>query len=174
VPEELSRCEVRSNQDATGSEQRRFCVFCSASQPKRLAARRAILGDIFIPNEGTDFVMTNERVFALIFASVYPHYVKKAETKGRTKEELDQVIRWLTGYTKAGLEKVIRDKVDLRTFFDKAPRFNPNASLIKGAVCGLRVEDIEDPLMQKIRYMDKLIDELAKGKKMEKILRRSE
>lgn len=118
--------------------------------------------------------MTNERVFALIFASVYPHYVKKAETKGRTKEELDQVIRWLTGYTKGGLEKVIRDKVDLRTFFDKAPKFNPNASLIKGVVCGIRVEDIQDPLMQKIRYMDKLIDELAKGKKMEKILRTPE
>ena len=118
--------------------------------------------------------MTNDRVFALIFASVYPHYVKKAETKGRTKEELDQVIRWLTGYTKAGLEKVIRDKVDLRTFFDKAPKFNSNASLIKGVVCGIRVEDIEDPLMQKIRYMDKLIDELAKGKKMEKILRTPE
>jgi hypothetical protein len=118
--------------------------------------------------------MTNERVFALIFASVYPHYVKKAETKGRTKEELDQIIRWLTGYTQNGLEKVIKDRVDLRTFFDKAPRFNPNAPLIKGVVCGIRVENIEDPLMQKIRYMDKLIDELAKGKKMEKILRSPE
>ena len=115
--------------------------------------------------------MTNERVFALIFAGVYPHYVKKAETKGRTKEELDQVIRWLTGYTQKGLEQAIKDRVDLRTFFDKAPKFNPNASLITGVVCGIRVENIEDPLMQKIRYMDKLIDELAKGKKMEKILR---
>jgi hypothetical protein len=120
------------------------------------------------------YLMTNERVFALIFASVYPHYVKKAETKGRTKEELDEIIRWLTGYRKAGFEKVIRDRVDLRTFFDKAPKVNPNASLIKGVVCGIRVEDIEDPLMQKIRYMDKLIDELAKGKKMEKILRTAE
>src|SRR4029079_2388722 len=108
--------------------------------------------------------MTPERVYALIFASVYPHYVKKAETKGRTKEELDEVIRWLTGYSKAGLEKVIADKVDLGTFFEKAPKINPNTSLIKGVVCGIRVEDIEDPLMQKIRYMDKLIDELAKGK----------
>jgi hypothetical protein len=108
------------------------------------------------------------------FAGVYPHYVKKAETKGRTKEELDQVICWLTGYSKTGLEKVIREKVDLRTFFDSAPKMNPNASLIKGVVCGIRVEDIEDPLMQKIRYMDKLIDELAKGKKMEKILRTPE
>ena len=108
------------------------------------------------------------------FAGVYPHYVKKAETKGRTKEELDEVIRWLTGYNKAGLEKVMRDKVDLRTFFEKAPKLNPNASLIKGVVCGIRVEEIEDPLMQKIRYMDKLVDELAKGKKMEKILRTPE
>jgi hypothetical protein len=118
--------------------------------------------------------MKNDSVFALIFASVYPHYLKKAETKGRTKEELDEVIRWLTGYTKAGLDEVIRNKVDLRTFFDKAPKFSPNASLIKGVVCGIRVEDIEDPLMQRIRYMDKLIDELAKGKKMEKILRTPE
>jgi len=118
--------------------------------------------------------MTNERVFALIFASVYPHYVKKAETKGRTKEELDEVIRWLTGYDQKGLEKLIEDRIDFRTFFDKAPRFNPNASLIKGVVCGIRVEDIEDPLMQKIRYLDKLVDELAKGKKMEKILRSQE
>lgn len=118
--------------------------------------------------------MKPDRVYALIFASVYPHYVKKTEAKGRSKEELDEVIRWLTGYTKAGLERVIADKVSLRTFFDKAPKFNPNASLIKGIVCGIRVEDIEDPLMQKIRYMDKLIDELAKGKKMEKILRSHE
>jgi hypothetical protein len=108
------------------------------------------------------------------FASVYPHYVTKAEKKGRTKEELDEVIRWLTGYTKAGLAKQIEKRASLREFFDKAPKFNPNASLIKGVVCGIRVENIEDPLMQKIRYMDKLIDELAKGKKMEKILRSPE
>jgi hypothetical protein len=118
--------------------------------------------------------MKTEKVYAMSFASVYPHYVKKAETKGRTKEDLDQVIRWLTGYTQKGLEKVINDRVDLRTFFDKAPKLNPNVSLIKGVVCGIRVEEIEDPLMQKIRYMDKLIDELAKGKKMEKILRSPE
>ena len=118
--------------------------------------------------------MANDRVFAMSFASVYPHYVKKAETKGRTKEELDEVIRWLTGYTKAGLAKQIEKRTSFREFFDKAPKFNPNASLIKGVVCGIRVEDIEDPLMQKIRYLDKLIDELAKGKKMEKILRRPE
>ena len=118
--------------------------------------------------------MTNERVFAMSFASVYPHYLKKAETKGRTKEELDEVIRWLTGYTKAGLAKQIEKRTSFREFFEKAPKFNPNASLIKGVVCGIRVEEIEDPLMQKIRYLDKLIDELAKGKKMEKILRRKE
>ena len=108
------------------------------------------------------------------FAGVYPHYVKKAETKGRSKEELDQIIRWLTGYTKAGLAKQIEKRTSFREFFEKAPKFNPNASLIKGIVCGIRVENIEDPLMQKIRYLDKLIDELAKGKKMEKILRTPE
>jgi hypothetical protein len=118
--------------------------------------------------------MTNERVFAMSFASVYPHYVKKAETKGRTKEELDQIIRWLTGYTKAGLAKQIDKRTSFREFFERAPKLNPNASLIKGVVCGIRVEEIEDPLMQKIRYLDKLIDELAKGKKMEKILRSPE
>ena len=118
--------------------------------------------------------MKTERVYALIFASVYPHYVKKAETKGRTKEELDEVFRWLTGYSQARLEKVIATKVDLRTFWQQAPKLNPNVSLIKGVVCGIRVEEIEDPLMQKIRYMDKLIDELAKNKKMEKILRTAE
>jgi len=118
--------------------------------------------------------MTNERVFALIFASVYPHYLKKAETKGRTKEELDEVIRWLTGYDQKGLEKLIEDRIDFRTFFEQAPKMNPNVSLIKGVVCGIRVENIEDPLMQKVRYTDKLIDELAKGKKMEKILRSPE
>jgi len=118
--------------------------------------------------------MKNERVYKLIFASVYPHYVKKVETKGRTKEELDEVIRWLTGYSKAGLEKQLQERTDMRTFFAQAPILNPNVALIKGVVCGIRVEDIEDPLMQKIRWMDKLVDELAKGKKMEKILRSPE
>jgi hypothetical protein len=113
----------------------------------------------------------NARVFAYSFASVYPLYVEKVTKKGRTQAELDKVIMWLTGYTKAGLKKVIDKKVDLETFFAKAPRMNPNAGLIKGVVCGMRVEEIEDPLMQKIRWMDKLIDELAKGKKMESILR---
>ena len=118
--------------------------------------------------------MANDRVFAMSFAGVYPHYVTKAEKKGRTKEELDEVIRWLTGYTKAGLAKQIEKRTSFREFFYKAPKFNANAGLIKGVVCGIRVEDIEDPLMQKIRYLDKLIDELAKGKKMEKILRKPE
>ena len=118
--------------------------------------------------------MTNDRVFAMSFAVVYPLYVKKAERKGRTTEELDEVIRWLTGYTKAGLAKQIEKRTSFREFFEKAPKFNPNASLIKGVVCGIRVEEVEDPLMQKIRYLDKLVDELAKGKKMEKILRSPE
>ena len=112
-----------------------------------------------------------ERVFNMSFAGVYPHYVAKAEKKGRTKGEVDECIRWLTGYTPKGLEKVIERKTSFREFFEKAPKLNPNASLITGVVCGIRVENIEDPLMQKIRYLDKLIDELAKGKKMEKILR---
>lgn len=118
--------------------------------------------------------MPNDRVFAMSFAGVYPHYVAKAEKKGRTKEELDEIIRWLTGYDQAGLAAQIAEKKSFRTFFDEAPRLNPNVSLIKGVVCGIRVEDIEDPLMQKIRYLDKLVDELAKGKKMEKILRTAE
>jgi hypothetical protein len=118
--------------------------------------------------------MVEHRIFTTSFASVYPHYVTKAEKKGRNKEEVDEVIRWLTGYSKSGLEKQIRDKTDFRIFFEQAPKMNPNTSLIKGVVCGIRVEDIEDPLMQKIRYLDKLIDELAKGKTMEKILRSSD
>jgi len=111
------------------------------------------------------------RIFAIAFAKVYPMYVQKAERKGRTKEEVDQVIRWLTGYTQAGLEKQLKQQSDFEAFFEKAPKFHPNAALIKGVVCGIRVEEIEDPLMQKIRYLDKLVDELAKGKAMEKILR---
>jgi hypothetical protein len=113
------------------------------------------------------------RIFTTSFASVYPLYVQKAEKKGRTREEVDEIIAWLTGYEGDGLERVIRTKVDLETFFAQAPRMNPNVGLIKGVVCGVRVEDVEDPLMQKIRYLDKLIDELAKGKKMVSILRRS-
>jgi hypothetical protein len=115
--------------------------------------------------------MPNDRVFAMSFAGVYPHYVAKAAKKGRTKEEVDEVIRWLTGYTKSGLEKQLEKRTSMRDFYEKAPKFNPDASLITGVVCGIRVEDIEDPLMQKIRYLDKLVDELAKGKAIEKILR---
>ena len=118
--------------------------------------------------------VTAHRIFSISFAKVYPLYVQKAERKGRTRKEVDQIIRWLTGYTKAGLAKHIEKRTSFRDFFEKAPKFNPNASLIKGVVCGIRVEDIEDPLMQKIRYLDKLIDELAKGKKMEKLLRSPE
>jgi hypothetical protein len=111
------------------------------------------------------------RVFKMSFASVYPLYVEKAAKKGRTKEEVDEVIAWLTGYSGERLQRAIDTKVDFETFFAQAPRMNPNAGLIKGVVCGVRVEDIDDPLMQKIRYLDKLIDELAKGKKMASILR---
>jgi hypothetical protein len=115
-----------------------------------------------------------ERVYAMSFASVYPHYVNKALGKGRTKEEVDEIIFWLTGYDEAGLEKVLEEKTTFRAFYEQAPKMNPNASLISGVVCGVRVENIEDPLMQKLRYLDKLIDELAKGKKMERILRSPE
>lgn len=115
--------------------------------------------------------MRLEKVFAIKFASLYPMYVKKVESKGRTREELDQVLRWLTGYTPAGLRKQVEGDGDLEAFFGKAPAFNPDAALIKGVVCGVRVEDVEHPLMRRIRYMDKLVDELAKGKAMGKILR---
>jgi hypothetical protein len=115
--------------------------------------------------------MDNSRVFAYSFASVYPLYIQKAEKKGRTKEEVDTILFWLTGYDKQSLQNQIDRKNDLKTFFEQAPQLNPNVSKITGVICGYRVEEIEDKLMQKIRYMDKLIDELAKGKKMDKILR---
>jgi hypothetical protein len=111
------------------------------------------------------------RIFATPFGSVYPLYVQKAAKKGRTKEEVDEIINWLTGYSGEQLQRAIDAKVDFETFFAQAPLMNPNVALIKGVVCGVRVEDIPDPLMQKIRYLDKLIDELAKGKKMASILR---
>lgn len=112
------------------------------------------------------------KIVTMSFASVYVLYNQKVERKGKTKAEVDEIICWLTGYDEAGLQKQIDDKVDFETFFEEAPAINPNVSLIKGVICGYRVEDIEDELMQKIRYMDKLIDELAKGKVMEKILRK--
>ncbi|MGE5351284.1 MAG: DUF2200 domain-containing protein [Syntrophothermus sp.] len=116
--------------------------------------------------------MEKHKVFAMKFANLYPLYIAKAERKNRTKEEVDQIICWLTNYDNAGLEHQIEQGNDLETFFAQAPAINPNSSLIKGAVCGVRVEEVEDPLMQKIRYLDKLIDELAKGKAIDKILRK--
>jgi len=113
------------------------------------------------------------RIFAMKFAKVYPLYIQKVERKGRTKAEVDRIICWLTGYSQAALNKQIKQENDFETFFAQAPAMHPNASLIKGVVCGVRVEEVEDPLMRKIRYMDKLIDELAKGKEMDKILRQS-
>jgi len=113
---------------------------------------------------------SNERIAKMTFASVYPMYVAKVEKKGRTKEELDQVIAWLTGYSSGKLEELIHEKISFETFFQNAS-INPNAHLITGVICGYRVEDIEDPLTQQVRYLDKLVDELAKGRKMEKILR---
>lgn len=115
--------------------------------------------------------MVTHKIFTMEFAKVYPLYLKKAERKNRTKEEVDKIIFWLTGYDRVGLQHQIEKGNDFATFFAQAPVMNPNSGLIKGVVCGIRVEDIEDPLMQKIRYLDKLIDELAKGKAMEKILR---
>ena len=114
-----------------------------------------------------------QQVFALKFADVYPLYIQKAERKARTKEEVDQVVCWLTGYNQAGLQQQIKQGNDFEAFFAQAPAMNPNRSQIKGVVCGVRVEELDDPLMQNIRYLDKLIDELAKGKAMEKILRSS-
>jgi hypothetical protein len=114
---------------------------------------------------------TKPRIFTTSFGSVYPLYVKKAVNKGRTQAEVDEIIRWLTGYRAEQLQRAIDTKVDFEAFFAKAPRMNPNAGLIKGVVCGVRVEEVTDPLMQKIRYLDKLIDELARGKKMGSILR---
>ncbi len=117
--------------------------------------------------------MAKHKIYTMHFASVYPHYVKKAERKGRSKAEVDEIIRWLTGYTQEGLQSQLEKKTDFETFFAEAPEPNLSRSLIKGVVCGVRVEDIEETTMQEIRYLDKLIDELAKGKTMEKILRKA-
>jgi hypothetical protein len=115
--------------------------------------------------------MPGHRVFKLKFATVYPLYLAKAERKNRTRQEVDQIICWLTGYDQAGLRQQVEQEHDLETFFAQAPAIHPNSSLVTGVVCGVRVEEIEDPLMQKIRYLDKLIDELARGRTMERILR---
>lgn len=118
--------------------------------------------------------MPKHRIYSMSFASVYPLYVAKAERKGRSKAEVDEIIRWLTGYSQQGLEAHLAKQTDFETFLEKAPQMNPARVLIKGVVCGVRVEDIEEPTMKEIRYLDKLIDELAKGKGMEKILRSSQ
>ena len=115
---------------------------------------------------------TLQRVYGYIFASVYPLYIAKAEKKGRTKKEVDEVIRWLTGYTQKGLDAQLKKKTNIETFISNAPKPNPSRVLIKGVICGVRVEDIKDPVMREVRYLDKLVDELAKGRPMEKILRK--
>jgi hypothetical protein len=116
--------------------------------------------------------MTKHRIYSMSFASVYPLYVAKAEKKGRSRAEVDAIIRWLTGYTQEGLDTEVEKRTTFEGFFDQAPQLNPSRNLITGLICGVRVEDVEDPLMKEIRYLDKLIDELAKGKVMEKILRK--
>lgn len=115
--------------------------------------------------------MTQHRIYTMSFASVYPHYLAKAEKKGRTKAEVDEIIRWLTGYSQKQLEAQIEEMTNLEAFVAQAPRLNPSRTLIKGVICGVRIEEITDPLMREVRYLDKLIDELAKGRAMEKILR---
>lgn len=115
--------------------------------------------------------MTKHKIYTMSFSRVYPLYIEKAEKKGRTKSDVDEIIRWLTGYSQKELETQVKTQVDFETFFEQAPKLNPLRALIKGVVCGVRVEDIEEPIMQEIRYLDKLIDELAKGKQMENILR---
>ncbi|TLG75437.1 DUF2200 domain-containing protein [Culicoidibacter larvae] len=116
--------------------------------------------------------MKKPKIFAMSVASVYPHYIQKAEKKGRSKAEVDEIISWLTGYDETGLQQALDDEIDFETFFGQAPKMNPKVSEITGMICGYRVEEIEDPLMQQIRYLDKLVDELAKGKSMDKILRK--
>ncbi len=116
--------------------------------------------------------MNNERVYKMSVATVYPLYIKKVEKKGRTKEEVDTIIHWLTGYDKKSLKKILDNKTDFQTFFAEAPELNANVSKITGMICGYRIEEIEDPVMRKVRYLDKLVDELAKGRTMEKILRK--
>lgn len=117
--------------------------------------------------------MTKHRIYTMSVASVYPHYIAKAEKKGRTKDEVDAIIRWLTGYSQEKFEDLLKNKTDFETFFAIAPQLNPARALITGSICGVKIQEIEEPLMREIRYLDKLIDELAKGKSMEKILRQS-
>ena len=130
----------------------------------------SVIADVIQPFTGPQLSMAKHRIYRVSFASVYPAYVAKAEKKGRKKKEVDKVIRWLTGYTQTQLNSVLKGETDFESFFDSAPEMNPARELIKGVVCGVRVEDVEEPTMREIRYLDKLIDELAKGKSMEKIL----
>ncbi len=123
-------------------------------------------------NSNSTELQKKHRIYTTSVASVYPHYVTKAERRGSTKAEVDEVIRWLTGYSQKGLEAVLKKGTDFETFFAEAPKLNPSRSLIKGVICGVRIEDIKEPTMREIRYLDKLIDELKKGKAMEKILRK--
>jgi hypothetical protein len=116
--------------------------------------------------------MAKHRIYAMTFSSVYPHYLAKAVKKGRTKEEVDEIIRWLTGYTQSGIERQLKRQTNFEAFFAEAPCLNPLRALVKGVICGVRIEEIEDPLMREVRYLDKLIDELAKGKAMDNILRK--
>lgn len=127
---------------------------------------------LFDPRLFKSHPVSKHRIYTTSFASVYPHYVAKAERKGRTKGEVDEIIRWLTGYRQRQLDAVLKKSTDIETFFAEAPKLNPHRNLIKGVICGVRIEEIEEPTMREIRYLDKLIDELAKGRTMEKILRK--
>src|SRR5262245_11154759 len=142
----------------------------SALPPK--AGMRDLSRHVGFAEQNARGVMKKHRIYTMSFANVYPHYLAKAEKKGRTKTEVDQIIRWLTGYSQKELEAQLKKRTDIETFIAEAPQLNSSRALIKGVVCGVRVEDIEEPTMQEIRYLDKLIDELAKGKAMEKILRK--
>jgi len=133
--------------------------------------RQCAYSDAYLNGKAERYDLAKHRIFTTSFASVYPHYVTKAEKKGRTKTEVDQIIFWLTGYGRKDLEAHLEKRTDFETFFAEAPKINPSRTLIKGVVCGVRVEEIEDPTMREIRYLDKLVDELAKGREMAKILR---
>ena len=154
-----------------------FRNFASASNAARIIAYQFWVvrrdSKFYILTSGLEYMkQSNTRIYKMAFAGVYPHYVAKAEKKGRTKNEVDEIIVWLTGYSRKELQQHIDKKTDFENFFAKAPQLNPNVTKITGVICGYRIEEIEDPLMRKIRYLDKLIDELAKGKTMEKILRK--
>jgi hypothetical protein len=143
-----------------------------AEKAKDIVATGGELYYGILPESAKKNMNNSTRVYRMSFASVYPHYIQKAERKGRTKAEVDEIIFWLTGYNEQTLQQIIDNKTDFETFFAQAPKINPNVSKITGVICGYRVEEIEDKLMQQVRYLDKLIDELAKGKTMEKILRK--